>query len=399
MDVTKMLRLHCSNISQKCHANGLKKKTAAILKLIFFLTFYIHTMKIQHTLLASALLAAMSAQAQTSATVYGNADIAYNNLITTATTGIKTEDNNIINGGLSTSYLGFIGDREIAPGLKATFQYEFEVDPTTNAGIAKTRVGLVGLTGNLGAVTFGRRTTLVKFAIDANDAGVGVNTIGFLGDNARDSRRDDMMTFTTASVAGFTADLQVSFGATPRVTSATGAVTNDGKSLDANSVGLNYANGPLTLKWVNESMKNYGAAVTVAGTSLGAPASTSAASPSRKNSSIGGTYDLGFVKLFYVDTKMEQGIATAKSTFDTQTVGLRVPMGSFTFVAESGTGKALLLTSATKVDMKGMQLSGLYTLAKDTTLYVIYGTESASHPTFTAKADQKNTQFGLRYKF
>jgi predicted porin len=38
-------------------------------------------------------------------------------------------------------------------------------------------------------------------------------------------------------------------------------------------------------------------------------------------------------------------------------------------------------------------------LAKDTTLYVAYGTESASHPTYTVKADQKNTQFGLRYKF
>jgi predicted porin len=96
---------------------------------------------------------------------------------------------------------------------------------------------------------------------------------------------------------------------------------------------------------------------------------------------------------------MEQGISTAMSKFDTQTVGLRVPVGSFTYVAESGSGKAQLLTSATKVDLKALQLSALYTLAKDTTLYVAYGTESANHPTYTVKADQKNTQFGLRYKF
>ena len=38
-------------------------------------------MKIRHTLIASALLTALSAQAQTSITVYGNADIAYNNLL------------------------------------------------------------------------------------------------------------------------------------------------------------------------------------------------------------------------------------------------------------------------------------------------------------------------------
>ena len=55
-------------------------------------------MKIRHTLIASALLTALSAQAQTSITVYGNADIAYNNLVTTASTGIKTEENNIVAG-------------------------------------------------------------------------------------------------------------------------------------------------------------------------------------------------------------------------------------------------------------------------------------------------------------
>ena len=41
-------------------------------------------MKIKHTLLAASLLAAMSAQAQTAFTVYGNADIALNNDVKTA---------------------------------------------------------------------------------------------------------------------------------------------------------------------------------------------------------------------------------------------------------------------------------------------------------------------------
>ena len=53
-------------------------------------------MKIQHTVLAASLLAAMSAQAQTSFTVYGNADIALNNFTTTSTAGVKTEENNIV---------------------------------------------------------------------------------------------------------------------------------------------------------------------------------------------------------------------------------------------------------------------------------------------------------------
>jgi predicted porin len=352
-------------------------------------------MKIQHTLLASALLAAMSAQAQTSITVYGNADIAYNNLIATQSTGTKTEENSIVAGGLSTSNVGFRGDREIAPGMKATFQFEFEVDPTTDTGIVKTRAGLVGLAGGYGAVTFGRRTTLVKAAIDATDAGDGINTIGFLGDNARDSRRNDMMTFSTPAVAGFSADLQLSFGSATRNTSVAGVITQDGKTEDANSVGLNYANGPLTVKYANESIKNYSKAVTAAGYSVAVPAAIAA----RKNASIGATYDLGFVKLFYVDTKMEQGTVATMVKFDTQTVGLRAPVGAMTYVAEVGNGKAQLTNSTIKVDMTALQLSALYSLAKDTTLYVAYGKETANHPSFVKKAEQLNTQFGLRYKF
>ncbi len=352
-------------------------------------------MKIQHTLLAAALFAAMSAQAQTNITVYGNADIAFNNLVTKANTGIKTEENNIVAGGLSTSNIGFRGDREISPGLKATFQFEFEVDPTTDTGVPKTRVGLVGLAGGYGALTFGRRTTLVKAAVDATDAGDGINTIGFLGDNARDSRRNDMLTFTTPSMAGFSADLQMSFGAPTRITSAAGVITQDGKGEDARSVGLNYANGPLTVKFVNETIQNYSKSVTVAGYSVAVPT----AMASRKNSSIGATYDLGAAKLFFVDTKMEQGTAATLVKFDTQTLGVRVPMGNFTFVAEAGTGKALLTNSAIKADLDAVQLTAMYTLAKDTNVYIAYGSETANHPSFAKKADQKNMQLGMRYKF
>ncbi len=82
-------------------------------------------MKIKHTLLAASLLAAMSAQAQNVFTVYGNADIAINNDVKTATTGIKTEETSVVPGGLSTSNVGFRGERQIAPGLKATFQMDF----------------------------------------------------------------------------------------------------------------------------------------------------------------------------------------------------------------------------------------------------------------------------------
>jgi predicted porin len=352
-------------------------------------------MKLNQTILAAALLAAISAQAQTAFAVYGNADIAINNDVKKATTGIKTEETSVVPGGLSTSNLGFRGEREIAQGLKATFQMEFEVDQTTDTGIVKTRAGLVGLAGDFGALTFGRRTTLAKVAIDVLDANDAANTAGFIGDNARDSRRNDLITYSSPNFAGFSADVQIGLGAPTRITSATGVVTQDGKSEDSNSVGLNYANGPLTVKWVNDSIKNYSKSVSVAGYSIAVPTTMA----TRKNEAVGASYDFGVAKLYFVDTKMKQGNEASLVSFDTQTIGVRAPLGKYTFVVEAGTGKAKLTNSTVKADVDALQLAVLYTLAKDTTLFAVHGTESISHPTFLQKAEQKNTHIGIRYKF
>lgn len=358
-------------------------------------------MKIQHTLLAASMLVAFTAQAQTSVTVYGNADIAYNNNVANSNTGVKTEENNIVTGGMSTSNIGFRGDRAIASGLKATYQFEFEIDQSSDSGIAKTRAGLVGLSGNMGAVTFGRRTTLVKVAIDALDAGDGLNTAGFIGDNARDSRRNDMITFSTPNFSGFTADVQVGLGNTSaanRVTSATGTITQDGKAEDSNSVGLSYVNGPVSVRWANESIKNYSKTVKVGG-DFGYTLANPTAMASRKNEVLGATYDLGMAKVFFVDTKMSQGTEASLVSFDTQNLGVLAPLGQFKVLASVGTGKAKLTSSTIKADVEAMQLALMYTLAKDTTAYVAYGAESIAHPSFAKKVEQTNTQIGLRYKF
>lgn len=357
-------------------------------------------MKIQHTVLAAALLAAMSAQAQNSFSVYGNADLAVNNFTTKSTANVKTEENNIVAGGLSTSNIGFKGEREIATGLKATFQFEFEVDQTSDTGIVKTRAGLVGLAGNMGALTIGRRTTLVKATIDSLDAGDGFNTAGFIGDNARDSRLNDRLTYSSPVFSGFSADVQIGFGAPTRITNSAGVLTQDGKTEDSSSFGLNYVNGPLTVKYVTETIKNYSKAVKVgAGDNLVYELAKPSAIADRKNEAFGATYDLGMAKLFFVDTKMKQGTAATLVSFDTQTIGATVPFGSYTLVVEGGSGKAKLTSSAIKADVNAYQMALLYSLAKDTTLYAAYGTETISHPTFTVKGQQTNTQIGLRYKF
>lgn len=358
-------------------------------------------MKIQHTILAASMLVAFAAQAQTSVTVYGNADIAINNSVANTSAGVKTEERNIVTGGLSTSNIGFRGDRTIATGLKATYQFEFEVDQSSDTGIAKTRAGLVGLANDMGALTFGRRTTLVKVAIDALDAGDGLNTAGFIGDNARDSRRNDMITYSTPNFSGFSADIQLGLGNTSaanRITNAAGVVTQNGKAEDSDSIGLSYVNGPLSVRWANETIKNYSKTVKVGG-DFGYTVAVPTAIASRKNEAFGATYDLGMAKVFFVDTKMSQGTEATKVTFDTQNIGLLAPFGDFKILASAGTGKAKLTNSTIKANVEAMQLALMYTLAKDTTAYIAYGTESIAHPSFTKTVEQTNTQIGLRYKF
>jgi hypothetical protein len=158
---------------------------------------------------------------------------------------------------------------------------------------------------------------------------------------------------------------------------------------------LNYSNGPLTIKWVNDSIKNYSKSVSVAGYSIAVPTAIA----TRKNEAIGATYDFGIAKLYFVDTKMKQGTDATLVKFDTQTFGVRAPVGNFTLVAEVGSGKAQLTNSTVKADADSLQLAVLYTLAKDTTLFGVYGAESIAHPTFLKKAEQTNTQIGVRYKF
>jgi predicted porin len=175
-------------------------------------------------------------------------------------------------------------------------------------------------------------------------------------------------------------------------------VTQNGKAEDSDSIGLTYVNGPLSVRWANETIKNYSKTVKVGG-DFGYTLAVPTAIASRKNEAFGATYDLGMAKVFFVDTKMSQGTEATKVTFDTQNIGVLAPLGDFKVLASAGTGKAKLTNSTIKANVEAMQLALMYTLAKDTTAYIAYGTESIAHPSFTKTVEQTNTQIGLRYKF
>jgi predicted porin len=347
------------------------------------------------SLLALAVLAATTAQAQSSVTLYGIADVAYNNSVVTSSAGVKTETNDFITNGLSASRVGFKGDREIASGLKANFVMEFEVDPSTETQTIKTRTGIVGLSGGWGGATFGRRTTLIKDIEYTFDVNMDPTAAGYLGNYARDSRRDDVLTYSTPNFSGFSADVQIGFGSTAKVSDAAGVVTNNGKTGDSQAFGLNYVNGPLAVKFGTETVKNTVKDIKIAGYTV----AKATAVDDFKNDALGVSYDLGMAKLFFVNTKSKQGTEATKVTFDTNNVGVRVPVGAFTFNANISEGKAKLTNQATKADMSGVQLSVWYALNKDTTIYGVYGNEKIKHSTLTTSPEQKSMLIGMRYTF
>jgi predicted porin len=159
----------------------------------------------------------------------------------------------------------------------------------------------------------------------------------------------------------------------------------------------------LTVRWVTETIKDSSAKKIKIGEGDAKyeflPA-TAGQVADRKNDALGATYDFGLAKLFFVDAKTKQGTAATEVSLNTQTVGVRVPFGAYTFVAKTGTGKAKLTDSTVKADVDAYQLLVMYALAKDTTLYAAYGAESISHSSFTNKKfEQTNAQLGLRYRF
>ena len=104
------------------------------------------------SLLALVVLGAATgaAQAASSVTLYGRADVAYS----------KTTDSSLMQSGGGETRLGIKGQEDLGNGLSATFQLEGRFDLDTGAKTADRsffdRESTVGLKGSFGHVRFGR---------------------------------------------------------------------------------------------------------------------------------------------------------------------------------------------------------------------------------------------------
>lgn len=202
-------------------------------------------MKIKLSAMAAAALFAAGAQAQSSVTLYGVADVGIEYL-SKANGDAKANNSNsrigMQSGNMSGSRWGLRGVEDLGGGLKAIFQLESGFSVDTGAGSPDglfNRLALVGLQGEFGTVALGRQTTPMydfglrfdpmsispRYSISAIDA-------GFI------SRANNAVKYV-GNFNGLTATAMYSFAYTGQET------PGQGGNMREYGASLAYASGPL----------------------------------------------------------------------------------------------------------------------------------------------------------
>ncbi len=317
------------------------------------------------TLIALAAVAATGAAfAQSTVTLYGVVDQGYNTdkktvgTVATKTTGLTSI--------LSGSRFGFKGTEDLGGGLAANFVLEYSVQPDDAATSMANRQSFVGLSGAFGSVNLGRQYTQIHSLQGAFDANGNATAAGWLGSGTSTVRQSNAIVYSTPSFSGFSAALELGFAE-----AAQGGATNvTGNAGNTTALGLNYANGPLTVKAATESIKLTALSYTAPGAA--AAATLSDALATRKANSIGASYDLGVAKVMALSTSAKAGSAADAGKVTTTNFGVSAPVGAVTLNATVSNGK-YIDGGAAAVKTSGYQVGANYSLSKRTTAYALMG--------------------------
>ncbi|HVE11571.1 MAG TPA: porin [Paraburkholderia sp.] len=162
-------------------------------------------------IVAFAVLAARPACAEV--TLYGILDT----FVGYANAGGKGAQTSEQSGGLYASRFGFRGSEALGGGLRATFDLENGIltnnGAATDSTLAFSRNAWVGLASNYGEVRFGRQNSVLLIMHSKFDAFNGGTYGSFLHNASTFSfRYDNMITYWSPNLAGFTFSAGVSLG-------------------------------------------------------------------------------------------------------------------------------------------------------------------------------------------
>lgn len=210
------------------------------------------------TLIALAALAAGSAFAQSSVTMYGLLDVGYND---TNVVGVKPSMGNFH----GPSRFGIKGSEDLGGGLRANFNLEsgnLGLDTGTNA-VAFGREAWVGIAGNFGETRLGLTSsfgTKATAAFDLNEISTssamdtaGISPVTWYGS----SRRGNQFQYISNTYSGFSGGVAVDLAAdATALKGAAGAAIATSKT--TGQVMAAYANGPIAAAFVAEGKREDG---------------------------------------------------------------------------------------------------------------------------------------------
>lgn len=223
--------------------------------------------------LAVAGLVSGAAFAQTNVTIYGAADVTFDNV---KATGDSTTATPAQNGNLSSrnrvssnsSFLGFRGTEDLGNGLKAVFQFEGGVGHDSGGGYSFNRDSFVGLAGGFGTVAAGTLTGPTRAlgaAMEpfAGSTGITAN-IGLIGKMGGDTGTATAISLFDTRWNNAIAYTSPSFGG---LTATAAYVANENKTRDGADdtaaeldtsgydIGLRYAVGPIMAGLTHNQVK------------------------------------------------------------------------------------------------------------------------------------------------
>jgi predicted porin len=344
------------------------------------------------SLLALAVLGAFAgvASAQSSVTLYGTVDL--------SAKFVKNDGSarrySLSQDGINSSQLGFKGTEDLGGGLKAGFDLLAGVNADTGTTNTKffNRRAVVKLSGNFGEIRLGRDYTPTFWNNTVFDA-FGTNGLGDsshvqqLGTGTFVRADNAIQYYLPSGIGGVYGQFMAA--------ASEGAATNPGRYVGGR---VGFAAGPFD----------------IAGAFATQRLDATVGAPSQKTYNIGGSYDLGVVKLlsyFDRDTLSYTGVDKKENRFSFSVVA---PIGQSEIHAGYELSKLNFNGNNTKVDQ--FAVGYVYNLSKRTAVYataarlnnkngtansVASGSAQTAAPSGAAGTSLKSSgaEFGLRHFF
>lgn len=342
------------------------------------------------TAIALSVLAATSAQAQSSVSLYGILDVSFGSFETAYNGAVDSPRlTQVESGKMTTSFIGFKGVEDLGGGLKALFTLEsfLRLDSgssgRSSADVFWARQASVGLSGDFGRIVAGRTDNfLYQQALAFNPFGgsfgfsptIRLTFGGPAGNDKGDSGWSNTISYYTPSFSGFSAAAQVQMGESD---------TED------NSGGLmaGYVSGPFAVGFGYQVVRS------------GEAPKVNLVSPAKQSFGLLGlSYDFGAAKLFGQLGQLKgEGFAVPADNIKTKLyqLGVAVPVGAAGKVLASY-GESTEEYDSGDIQHSIFTLGYDHNLSKRTDVYVVYMRDDEDQSGWKAG---NTVAVGVRHRF